>query len=203
MQAGRARAARVRARRMRHPFGIWVIVSAIACTPVGLWLYSTPSITVSRVRLDAESKGRLPVVVALDVLNPNDYAISTTRVELRLSLDDLPIGGLDRDSSVPSATPRHGDGVAAARGRSRHAAGSPAGVPFGHAPVPCPRARHRRYAFREAEDPVRPGRRPGLRLDSFASIRSSRSSCVTVTVMAPNSSSTFPRKMKGPWSNST
>lgn len=72
----------------------------MGCTPLGLWLYSTPSITVSRVRVDAEAQGRLPVVVALDVLNPNDYALSTTRLELKLSLDDFPIGRLDRDSSV-------------------------------------------------------------------------------------------------------
>ena len=37
---------------------------------------------------------------------PADYIVSTTRVELRLALDDLPIGRLDRDSSmvVPKGT---------------------------------------------------------------------------------------------------
>jgi hypothetical protein len=61
---------------------------------------------MSRVRVDAEAEGNPPVVVALDVRNPNDFALSTTRFELRLSLDGLAIGWLDRDSSmvVPKGT---------------------------------------------------------------------------------------------------
>jgi Late embryogenesis abundant protein len=70
----------------------------LACTPLGLWIYDDPRVTVSRVRVDVQ--GIAPVEVALDVSNPNNYALSTTRVELRLSIDDLPIGRLARDSSV-------------------------------------------------------------------------------------------------------
>jgi LEA14-like dessication related protein len=65
-----------------------------------MWLYEDPGVTMSRVRVDAEAHGNPPVVVALNVRNPNDYALSTTRFELRLSLDDLPIGRVARDSSV-------------------------------------------------------------------------------------------------------
>ena len=39
-------------------------------------------------------------MVALDLRNPNDYSVSTTRVELWLVLDGLAIGRLDQDSSV-------------------------------------------------------------------------------------------------------
>jgi LEA14-like dessication related protein len=85
---------------MRHPSRIWWLLPLVACTPLGVWVYNDPSVTVSRVRVDAETEGTLPVVVALDVVNPNDYALSTTRLELRLLLDDLPIGQLDHDSSV-------------------------------------------------------------------------------------------------------
>lgn len=93
----------VSARRIHRPWASWWLLPmlgclALACTPLGLWMYEDPLVTVSRVRLDAE--GTAPVVVALDVLNPNDYTISTTRFELRLSLDDQPIGRLARDSSV-------------------------------------------------------------------------------------------------------
>jgi hypothetical protein len=70
----------------------------LACTPLGLWIYDDPRVTVSRVRVDV--RGAAPVEVALDVNNPNNYTLSTTRVELRLSIDDLPIGRLARDSSV-------------------------------------------------------------------------------------------------------
>jgi hypothetical protein len=76
------------------------VLPALACTPLGVWVYEDPRVTVSRVRVDAQAAGAAPVVVALDVRNPNDYELATIRVELRLSLDDLPIGRLDRDSSV-------------------------------------------------------------------------------------------------------
>ncbi len=56
--------------------------------------------TVSRVRVSTEGKGPSPVMVALDIRNPNDLTLSTTRVELWLVLDGLTIGWLDRDSSV-------------------------------------------------------------------------------------------------------
>lgn len=72
----------------------------LACTPLGMWLYEDPRVSVSRVRVGAGAPGSAPVLVALHVRNPNDYVLSTTRIELRLSLDDLPIGWLDRDSSV-------------------------------------------------------------------------------------------------------
>ena len=79
---------------------LWV-VPVLACTPLGLWVYDDPQVSVSRVRLSAESSGRTPpVLVALDVRNPNDYSVSTARVELRLRLDGLTIGRLARDSSV-------------------------------------------------------------------------------------------------------
>ncbi|MEO7476771.1 MAG: LEA type 2 family protein [Gemmatimonadales bacterium] len=88
---------------MRLPWNIWWLLPALACTPLGVWLYEDPRVTVSRVRVDAAVAGA-PVVVALDVRNPNDYALAATRLELRLSLDDLPIGRLDRDSSVSLPT---------------------------------------------------------------------------------------------------
>jgi hypothetical protein len=78
----------------------------VACTPLGLWLYQDPRVTISRVRVDADTTNIRPVVVALDLSNPNDYVVSATRVELRLVLDDLPIGRFDQDRSlvVPKGT---------------------------------------------------------------------------------------------------
>jgi hypothetical protein len=40
------------------------------------------------------------VTVALDLLNHNDYPLSTVRVELSLELDDHPIGRLEQASHV-------------------------------------------------------------------------------------------------------
>ncbi|HET6777529.1 MAG TPA: LEA type 2 family protein [Gemmatimonadales bacterium] len=81
-----------------------------ACTPLGLWIYEDPIVTVSRVTLEL-GKPRLPaaspVVVALDVHNRNDFPLSTTRMELSLRLDGIPIGRLKQDNRVALAT----DGV--------------------------------------------------------------------------------------------
>jgi LEA14-like dessication related protein len=76
------------------------LLPGLACTPLGLWLYEDPQVTVDRVRVDVDGLSTRPVVVALAVNNPNDYALSATRLEFRLVLDDLPIGGLDRKGSM-------------------------------------------------------------------------------------------------------
>ena len=78
-----------------------------ACTPLGLWIYEDPVVTVSRVTLELReprSSGGSPVVVALAVHNRNDYPLSTTRMEVSLRLDGVPIGRLKQDSTVPVAT---------------------------------------------------------------------------------------------------
>jgi LEA14-like dessication related protein len=66
-------------------------------------VYSDPLVTVSRVTLEVKEAKRLGTVVALAVDNRNTYAISAERVELSLRLDDVPVGWVDRDSSVPVA----------------------------------------------------------------------------------------------------
>lgn len=66
----------------------------VACTPLGLWMYEDPAVTVSRVRLDAAARDTQPVIVALDLRNPNDYALSATSVQFSLRLDELAIGQL-------------------------------------------------------------------------------------------------------------
>ncbi len=80
--------------------------AGVACTPLGVWVYEDPGVTVSRVRLGTDSLSLAPVLIALDVQNPNDYPVSTLHVQLSLELDDERIGELNRDSAVvlPSDT---------------------------------------------------------------------------------------------------
>jgi LEA14-like dessication related protein len=83
----------------------WVILLS-ACTPLGLWIYEDPVVTVSRITLElggARRTGSSPVVVALAVQNLNDYPLSTERWEVSLRLDGVPIGQLKQDSTVPVA----------------------------------------------------------------------------------------------------
>jgi hypothetical protein len=80
---------------------VWLALGG--CTPLGLWMYQDPLVTVARVRVSADEAVSAPIQVALNVLNPNDYPISTARVELALALDDQAVGRLDRDSRVTVA----------------------------------------------------------------------------------------------------
>lgn len=78
-----------------------------ACTPLGLWLYEDPVVSVYRVTLDLGDQrpvGHSPVTVALAVDNRNDYPLSTERLELSLRLDGLPVGKLSHKNSIPVAT---------------------------------------------------------------------------------------------------
>ncbi len=63
-------------------------------------MYEDPAVTVARVRVGADSLAAAPVTVALDLQNPNDYPLSTVRVQLSLELDDHPIGRLEQASTV-------------------------------------------------------------------------------------------------------
>jgi LEA14-like dessication related protein len=74
-----------------------------SCTPLGLWMYEDPVVTVSRVTLELRKtrSSTSPVVVALAVHNRNDYPLSTTRMEVSLRLDGIPIGRLRQDSTLP------------------------------------------------------------------------------------------------------
>jgi hypothetical protein len=94
------------ARFIGVPHAIAWLIAMLACTPAGVWIYEDPRVTVARVRLDADTTAARPVLVALDLRNPNDYVVSATRVELRLALDNQPIGRLAHDSSmqVPKGT---------------------------------------------------------------------------------------------------
>jgi LEA14-like dessication related protein len=76
------------------------------CTPLGLWLYEDPVVTVSQITFQFGRSGTTPapVIVALDLKNANDYPLEAQQVELSLLLDGVPIGRLKRDSAVAIAT---------------------------------------------------------------------------------------------------
>lgn len=84
----------------------WSLLLLAGCTPLGLWIYDDPVVTVSHITLEfgQSSRALSPVVVALALQNLNDYPLSTERMELSLRLDGVPIGQLKRDSTVPVAT---------------------------------------------------------------------------------------------------
>jgi hypothetical protein len=76
------------------------------CTPLGLWMYEDPVVTVARITFELRQSPRAssPVVVALAVRNANDYPLSAEQVQLSLQLDGVPVGQISRDSSVPVGT---------------------------------------------------------------------------------------------------
>jgi LEA14-like dessication related protein len=92
--------------RRRHWLGFMAATVLGGCTPLGLWIYEDPVVSVSRVTLElkgARQRGTSPVTVSLAVDNRNTYDLSTERVELSLRLDDIAIGQVDRHSVVPVA----------------------------------------------------------------------------------------------------
>ena len=78
----------------------------VGCTPLGLWMYEDPVVTVSQITVQFARSGvtPAPVIVALALQNTNDYPLEAEQVELSLRLDGVPIGQLKRDSTVPVAT---------------------------------------------------------------------------------------------------
>ena len=87
----------------RRLVGACAAATLVACTPLGLWVYDDPGLEVSRVRVNHDASAD-PVVVGLAVWNPNDYDVSTSRLELELKLDDMPVGRFSRDSVVAVPT---------------------------------------------------------------------------------------------------
>jgi LEA14-like dessication related protein len=85
----------------RRLLGAGAMAVVAACTPMGLWVYDDPGLEVSRVRLDHQAAGTEPVVLGLSVWNPNDYDVSTSRLELLLKLDDMTVGHFAKDSIIP------------------------------------------------------------------------------------------------------
>ena len=86
-----------------------VVLLLGACTPLGLWIYEDPVVSVYRVTLELREPqpvGTSPVIVALAVENRNDYPLATERVELSLRMDGVPIGRLahNRPVAVPTDT---------------------------------------------------------------------------------------------------
>jgi LEA14-like dessication related protein len=78
-------------------------IVVMACTPLGLWVYDDPGLELSRVRVNQDA-GHAPVVVGLAVWNPNDYDVTTSRLELELKLDNMPVGRFSGDSVVAVPT---------------------------------------------------------------------------------------------------
>jgi LEA14-like dessication related protein len=88
----------------RYSGGMALAICLGACTPLGLWIYEDPVVTVARVTLEKKGAGKSPVLVALRVDNRNTYALSAERVVLSLRLDGVPVGRVERDSTVSLAT---------------------------------------------------------------------------------------------------
>lgn len=80
--------------------GVCAAATVVACTPLGVWVYDDPGLEVSRVRVEHETS-RDPLVLGLAVWNPNDYDVTTARLELQLKVDDVPVGHYSRDSVIP------------------------------------------------------------------------------------------------------
>jgi LEA14-like dessication related protein len=85
--------------RGRRLVGLCLAAAAVACTPLGFWVYDDPGLEVSRVRVEQDAAAQ-PLLVGLAVWNPNDYDLTTARLELQLKLDDVAVGHFSKDSMI-------------------------------------------------------------------------------------------------------
>ena len=80
---------------------IMIAASALACTPLGLWIYEEPTVEVTELRLDPAAGAEFPVQVALAVSNANDFEVSLVRVHMRVSVAGTAM--LDRELLTAAA----------------------------------------------------------------------------------------------------
>jgi hypothetical protein len=78
---------------MRLVISILLVLLLSDCTPLGLWMYEDPTVTVSDVRIQTGAliKGER-VEVVLTVRNRNDYDVLVDSVVVSLALDSVPLG---------------------------------------------------------------------------------------------------------------
>ena len=86
--------------RSRRLLGLCLAAAGAACTPLGFWVYDDPGLEVSRVRVQHGAAAQ-PLVLGLAMWNPNDYDVTTARLELQLKVNDVPVGHFTRDSTIP------------------------------------------------------------------------------------------------------
>lgn len=69
----------------RNPAMLAMAAALMAgCTPLGIWVYDEPAVTVSAISFTGDSTAL--VEVTLQVRNPNDFDIKLEQVELYVSL---------------------------------------------------------------------------------------------------------------------
>jgi LEA14-like dessication related protein len=77
-----------------------------ACTPLGLWLYDDPRISVNELTVALDQSAE-PFGVTLRLENPNDFDVTIARVETELSLDGRSVSRATHEQ--PSTLPDGGD----------------------------------------------------------------------------------------------
>ena len=92
---------------MRLVTSILLVLLFSDCTPLGLWMYEDPTVTVSDVRIQTGAlvKGER-VEVVLTVRNRNDYDVLVDSVVVSLALDSVPLGKVLHAPGTP--VPRNG-----------------------------------------------------------------------------------------------
>ena len=71
-----------------------------ACTPLGLWLYEEPTIDGVATSPGDELSSDASMKVMFDVLNPNEFDLDATRVEVSVEVDGRSVGRLEVDTAI-------------------------------------------------------------------------------------------------------
>ncbi|HLU29682.1 MAG TPA: LEA type 2 family protein [Glycomyces sp.] len=75
-----------------------LVLTLQGCTPLGIWVYTEPTVEVAQLSVSDADTSAYPVRVSLQVSNANDFDVSLEAVELVLVLDGSSV--IDRELST-------------------------------------------------------------------------------------------------------
>lgn len=79
----------------------------VSCATLRQLSFERPSVELDAVEISGLDLDGVSLILWLDVYNPNDYEIRTTRVEAELDLEETHFGSAALDESVPLAAASH------------------------------------------------------------------------------------------------
>jgi LEA14-like dessication related protein len=79
----------------------------VSCATLRQLSFERPTVELDAVEISGLDLDGVGLVLWLDVFNPNEYEIQTTRVEAELDLEDTHFGTATLDESVPLAAASH------------------------------------------------------------------------------------------------
>jgi LEA14-like dessication related protein len=96
-----------RSTRCARLLAVAATATVVSCATLRQLSFEPPTLQLDAVEISRIDLNGVSLVLWLDVFNPNDYQIQTTRVEAELDLEDTHFGNATLDESVSLAAASH------------------------------------------------------------------------------------------------